>query len=296
MSKQMRAGFTLAQLFVAIVIVGIVAAIIFPVFTSQRRCGRNISCVSNMKNIGLALEMYTVDYNDALIKEYYGGLVDQTATHRQPTDIRSYSWRWAIQPYLKNVNVLACPSNPVANNPALWTDSVTYANGSDGAWVPGGYASNAAVIGFASATVARLSPGLSLDSQIRDPANTIVVADTRYVWNDVRLNWIAGSMAGGPGLPPGSAYQGGVTPCGEKVGPNPPPDNNDPCAYDNLGTFELHKKLVNSRPAFVNFIFWDSHVKTMKLADTVVPNDMWNSGYTLGERTALVQYMHAEYQ
>jgi prepilin-type N-terminal cleavage/methylation domain-containing protein len=305
MSKRMQDGFTLVQVLVAIVIVGIVAAIMFPVFFQARRCGRAISCVSNMKNIGLAFAMYTVDYDDALIKEYYG-LVDKSATHRQPTDIRSYSWRYAIQPYLKNVNVLACPSNPVASNPNMWTNSVSYANGSNGQWVPGGYATNAAVIGFANAKVARLSPRLSLDSQITDPANTIVVADTRYVWNDARIDWIAGSMAGGPGLPPGSSYQAGVTPCGQKVGPNPPPDNNDPCAYDNLGTFQPHQTLiyrntwigetVNPHQAFVNFILADSHVHGMKLADTAVPTDMWNSGYSLAERTAIVQNMHAEYQ
>jgi len=286
MSKRMYKGFTLAELAVAIVIIGIVAAVIFPIFArSGGRCGGRISCVSNMKNIGLALAMYTVDYDGALIKEYYG-ILDKTARRRQPTDIQSYSWRWAIQPYLKNVNVLACPSNPVANNPELWTNSVTYANGSNGQWVPGGYATNENIIGFANApATGPISTRLSLDSQIKDPANTIIVADTRYVWNDVGIDWIAGNMTR-PGLPPGSAYHGGLTPCGVTAGvPSNTPDH---CAYDNKGTFQLDQ-------GFVNFIFADSHVRPLKLASTAIPNDMWNSGYTLSERTALVQNMLTEY-
>jgi prepilin-type N-terminal cleavage/methylation domain-containing protein len=300
MSKRMLKGFTLIELLVVIAIIAILAAILFPVFAQAREKARAISCVSNMKNIGLALSMYTVDYDDGLIKEYYGfpapgptpgSVIGNWAALSPPTDIQYYSWRWALQPYLKNINVLACPSNPVANNPSLWTNSVSYASGTLGQWVPGGYGVNQDVIGFANGPEAGLSSGLSLDSDISDPSNTIVVADCRFVWNDTRIAWIANSMGGGPSLPEGSSYQDNDTPCGNQYGtqgPPAPPDLGDPCAYDNLGSFQPHQ-------AFVNFIFFDSHVKALKLASTAVPNDLWDSGTSLALRVNIIQNMHTEY-
>jgi prepilin-type processing-associated H-X9-DG protein len=111
------------------------------------------------------------------------------------------------------------------------------------------------------------------------------VADTRSIWNGASIDWIAGDMTR-PGQPPGDAYQAGLTPCGTAAGPGVTPDH---CAYDNQGTFQTHQGLVN-------FIFADSHVKAMKLADTAVPNDMWDGGYSLGDRTVLVDYMRTEYK
>jgi len=291
----MLKGFTLIELLVVIAIIAILAAILFPVFAQAREKARAISCVSNMKNIGLALAMYTVDYDDSLVKEYYGfppvvNGAPQWVAVSPPTDIQYYSWRWAIQPYTKNINVLACPSNPVAESPNFWTSSTSWANNTLHNWVPGGYAVNQDVIGFANGPDAGLSSGLVLDSDVSDPANTIAVADTRYVWNDTRIAWIAGSMGSGPSLPPGSAYQGGTDPCGRTgtAQPPAPPDNGDPCAYDNEGTFQPHQ-------AFVNFIFFDSHVKALKLASTAVPNDLWDSGTALSSRIAIIQNMHTEY-
>jgi prepilin-type N-terminal cleavage/methylation domain-containing protein/prepilin-type processing-associated H-X9-DG protein len=293
MSKQIPRGFTLTELLVVIATICVLAAILFPIFAQAHERDAATVCLSNMKSVGLALAEYTVDYDGALIKEYYGlppvvnGEVDWGYPHLPPSAVQYYSWRRAIRPYLKNVLVFACPSNPVANDPSLWVNSVSYASGSLGQWVPGGYAVNRDVIGFANGPDADLSSGLSLPSDVADPANTIAVADTRYVWNDAVINWIAGSMISGPSLPQGSSYQGGLTPCGGVM--QPPPSPSDPCAYDNLGSFQTHQGLVN-------FLFMDTHVQGMKLAATAIPNDLWDSGDSLNFRNTLVRQMHTEYQ
>jgi prepilin-type N-terminal cleavage/methylation domain-containing protein/prepilin-type processing-associated H-X9-DG protein len=58
-----RAGFTLIELLVVIAIIAILAAILFPVFARAREAARGATCVSNLKQVGLALSMYTTDYD-----------------------------------------------------------------------------------------------------------------------------------------------------------------------------------------------------------------------------------------
>ena len=58
-----RAGFTLIELLVVIAIIALLAAIIFPVFATVRGNARKISCLSNLRQIGLATIMYAQDYD-----------------------------------------------------------------------------------------------------------------------------------------------------------------------------------------------------------------------------------------
>jgi prepilin-type N-terminal cleavage/methylation domain-containing protein len=58
-----RRGFTLIELLVVIAIIGILAAMLFPVFARARESARKIQCLSNVKNIALAVQMYLTDYD-----------------------------------------------------------------------------------------------------------------------------------------------------------------------------------------------------------------------------------------
>ena len=61
-----RLGFTLIELLVVIAIIAILAAILFPVFAQARESARQTSCLSNMKQLGLAMTMYAQDYDEAV--------------------------------------------------------------------------------------------------------------------------------------------------------------------------------------------------------------------------------------
>jgi prepilin-type N-terminal cleavage/methylation domain-containing protein/prepilin-type processing-associated H-X9-DG protein len=61
-----REGFTLIELIVVIAIIAILAALLFPVFAQAREKARRTACLSNLKQIGMALHLYTQDYDDHL--------------------------------------------------------------------------------------------------------------------------------------------------------------------------------------------------------------------------------------
>lgn len=64
MSKKFRSGFTLIELLVVIAIIAILAAILFPVFSRAREQARKTACLSNSRQIGLALMMYVQDWDE----------------------------------------------------------------------------------------------------------------------------------------------------------------------------------------------------------------------------------------
>lgn len=91
-------GMSLIELLVVIAIIAILAALIFPVFSRAREKGRQAACASNLKQIGLALQMYTDDHDGFYTRGQFW-----------PWD-GSHTWMDAIQPYLRNDDVLRCPS------------------------------------------------------------------------------------------------------------------------------------------------------------------------------------------
>src|SRR5687767_15116511 len=90
-----RQAFTLIELLVVIAIIAILAAILFPVFAQAREKARQTACLSNMKQILTAEQMYTQDYDEMLPK-----------IRNLPFTAQGNKWAWGIQdslsPYVKN--------------------------------------------------------------------------------------------------------------------------------------------------------------------------------------------------
>jgi prepilin-type N-terminal cleavage/methylation domain-containing protein/prepilin-type processing-associated H-X9-DG protein len=95
-----KRGFTLIELLVVIAIIAILAAILFPVFAKAREKARQSSCLSNVKQLGLAALQYAQDYDEILPR-----------VNIKVGDIY-YGWQSLIYPYVKNAQVFICPSRP----------------------------------------------------------------------------------------------------------------------------------------------------------------------------------------
>jgi len=148
-----RRGFTLIELLVVIAIIAILAAILFPVFAKAREKARQSSCLSNVKQLALASLQYAQDYDEMTLPSYLPG---------KPST--SDQWYEMIDPYLKNTQILVCPSNRSAGVPGYgWNYYyLTYAP-------PGRTA------GYGGATASL--------GDIKSPAETVLMADSS--WNSL---------------------------------------------------------------------------------------------------------------
>ncbi|MFQ6132782.1 MAG: DUF1559 domain-containing protein [Armatimonadota bacterium] len=98
-------GFTLIELLVVIAIIAILAAILFPVFAKAQEKARAASCLSNMKQITLAILMYVSDHDSRFPEGRYPPT--PTGGGGGPA---LYSYRCAVMPYARNHELWFCPS------------------------------------------------------------------------------------------------------------------------------------------------------------------------------------------
>jgi len=102
-------GFTLIELLVVIAIIALLTAILFPVFSQAREKARSISCLSNMRQIGMGLQQYMQDNDDRLFFRSTTN-VDMTRLHKA-TSGNDLKWWNQLMPYIKNNTVFSCPSD-----------------------------------------------------------------------------------------------------------------------------------------------------------------------------------------
>ncbi len=94
-----RRAFTLIEILIVLVILTLLMALLFPVFSSVRESGRRAQCSNNLRQIGMALSAYVADHNNRYPPPVNGNL----------------TWVDALVSYTKSPEIFQCPNVPYGN-------------------------------------------------------------------------------------------------------------------------------------------------------------------------------------
>jgi prepilin-type N-terminal cleavage/methylation domain-containing protein len=161
--SRLRMAFTLIELLVVIAIIAILAAILFPVFAQARDAARKASCISNCKQIGTAVMMYTQDHDESYYWQSAWDQQDDWGAGPWGASFMSYI-RWPVRhmPYIKNTGVFLCPSDKNRNRGVG-------ASGGGAVPYPVSYGTNLMLMTYTTGPVTL--------AQIQKPAEKIFIAE-----------------------------------------------------------------------------------------------------------------------
>ena len=234
-------GFTLIELLVVIAIIAILAAILFPVFGKARERARATACLSNMKQLGLALETYLSDSDGVYPMNRFPVKPGEPLAVANWNHGSKYTWRRALDGYTKSLQVWTCPSNDFIWNTKGHEGEVGAVPGDlsnrvpeyKDRQIPTSYAYNGGYFGEAYPVGEPQRP--REQAEIKSPSQLILILESRAGYPDLGY-WCI----------------------------------NDDCARvgEGLGSFQTHQNRLN-------WIFADTHAQSLKLIQTITPQQGW---------------------
>jgi len=102
--QKRRRAFTLVELLVVIAIIALLVALLLPVLAKGKAHGKSAACLSNLRQAGIALQLYTQDHENKMPVMYDALLSTNTPPTNATIDL-------VLSNYLGNVRVLLCPAD-----------------------------------------------------------------------------------------------------------------------------------------------------------------------------------------
>jgi len=234
---QSRKGFTLLELLVVVAIIALLAAILFPVFSRVRENARRSACMSNLKQLGLAIQMYNQDNDLRLpIGTYFSGV---NYVHF------GQGWAGPLLQYTKDTQIFTCPDD---------TTKVTGTNTE----VSYAYNTNLA-IGPAS-----LGNGIP-ESSLNDPTLTIEMSEVTSNQLVLALGEVTSAITNGM-LEGSYTNNSGTAQCdmgymGGGLNALVSGNGSGACYFPGGGSYQYNTGPNGRHLGGANFLFCDGHVK-----------------------------------
>jgi len=277
-------GFTLIELLVVIAIIAILAAILFPVFAQAREKARQSTCLSNMKQIGLAITMYIEDYDQTYPTAY--------RYKNGASSANGYiHWSGATQPYIKNWKIFVCPSHP-AKGFVPTNGSSFDGTGIDDQAPKLAYICNEAIMPRKKLDAAMDNANVISETYLDAPSDIILIAEMTGKLGNLAGTSATGGAAANKSHRPTNAWMtsatGGAVDAetnGVAYTPYAATTALAEDAINNPSTSALRISYTNPtiHNGGSNYTFADGHAKFYKLSQTLDPNNyLWGKrAYTL---------------
>lgn len=205
MKQHNKKAFTLIELLVVIAIIAILAAMLLPALAAAKRKAQKISCVNNLKQVGLAYRIWAGDNNDKYPQAtpYGQGGASEFVTHGTSTTFTGGNNNpgvvfMVMSNELSTPKIIYCPSDNI--HPAMATNftylDVTGCANPTGTALPGAQTANAKYSYFVNGDASDVDPQMIIggDMNIGNAGKTSQTAPASYAFG--------GNASGGRSLPP----------------------------------------------------------------------------------------------